>query len=111
MAEDDASTTPAGPAGSPVLVRFRRWLCRLREGRYGDGRTALSLVDAEDGGPVATVTVAVPGEPLADDEVVVKDHGENAGLLRALVDAGVVEPTGRVVVSGWVRLPVCRMVR
>ncbi len=91
------------------MIRFRGWDCVLQRGRYRNGRTVLRLVGAEDGDPVATATVDLPDRGLADDEVAIKSYGENAGLLDALTAAGVVEPTGRVVVSGLVALPVCRV--
>ena len=92
-----------------VTIRFKSWTCNLVRRRYRNGRTALQLVDAEDGEPVANATVNLPEVDLAEDEVLVKDCSENEGMLAALTAAGAVEPTGRVVVSGFVTVPVCRL--
>jgi hypothetical protein len=92
-----------------TTVRFKGWVCEVRQGRYDNGRTALTLVDAEDGQPVATATVNVPHEPLAADECFVKDYAENEGMLAALEAAGVVKATGRTVWTGRVQVPVCEL--
>ena len=76
-------------------------------GRYPNGRVALQLVDEE--GPVATATVNVPEAELAADEVCIKDYAENAGVLDLLVLMGVVEPTGRRIPTGFVDVPVARL--
>lgn len=92
-----------------MKVRFKDWDCELVKAQYGNGRTALQLIDAQDGEPVATATVNLPGEPLGSGEVFIKDYAENEGMVAALAEAGIVEPTDRVVVSGFVTVPVCRL--
>jgi Rieske Fe-S protein len=90
-------------------VLFKGWRCRVKEGHYGNGRKALQLVDAEDGSPIATASVNLSDEPLGEGEVFVKNWSENEGMVEALTVAGIVEPTSRVVVSGYVTVPVCRL--
>lgn len=92
-----------------MKLKFRQWNCVLQTAQYGNGRTALQLVDAEDGEPVATATVNLPDETLGENEVFIKDYAENEGMLKTLQDAGIVEPTGKVVASGFVAIPVCRL--
>lgn len=89
-------------------VKFMRWLCTIEERRYGNGRLALELVDSK-GEPVAVATVNVPGSPLADDEVFIKDYSENEGMLDSLVAAGIVERTGKSVQSGFISIPVAKL--
>lgn len=98
-----------GKRGDLTEVQFRDWRCRVEHRRYGNGRTALQLVDAEDGSPIAKATVNLPDVEMAPDEVAIKSYAENEGLLEVLTDAGIVEPTSRVVVSGYVTVPVCRL--
>ena len=90
-------------------VRFKNWTCRVQQARYGNGRTALQLVDAEDGSPIATATVNLADQPLGDGEVFIKDYAENTGMLASLERAGVVERTGEWVRSGFVEVPKCRL--
>ena len=85
------------------------YACTLQWARYGNGRAALRLVDAETGEPLATASVNVPDEALADDEMCVKDYAENAGLLDDLVRAGIVEATGRFVSAGYVTIPIAKI--
>jgi hypothetical protein len=82
------------------MVTFLGYTCRPVKGLYGNSRLALRLVDAETGAPVATATVNVPEQPLAEGEVIIRDYAENTGILKALVAAGVVQATGDVVPVG-----------
>ncbi|MGC8489206.1 MAG: hypothetical protein ACP5QO_13465 [Clostridia bacterium] len=75
--------------------------------RYPNGRVAVQLVDEE--GPVATATVNLPEADLGSDEVCIKDYAENAGVLDLLVLMGVVAPTGRRIPTGFVDVPVARL--
>jgi hypothetical protein len=88
-------------------VRFREFDCTVQKRHYGNGRVALSLVDEE--GPVATATVNLPNVTLGKNQVLIKDYAENAGMLEALVAAGVVKPTGETVRSGFVEVPICEL--
>ena len=90
-----------------MKVKFKDYDCELKFHRYANDRVALELVDAE--GPVARVTVNLPDADLADGEVFVKDHSENEGMLAAMAAAGVLAPTGRVVASGYVTVPVAKL--
>ena len=73
-----------------MKVKFMEWECDVVYGQYGNGRTAISLMDAADGSPIATASVNLPDEPLKDKEVAIKDYSENEGMLDALMDAGVI---------------------
>ena len=96
----------------PIRIKFNQWDCLLlRSSVYGNGRTALVLIDYHDKEPVAVATVNLPHVPLAKDEVIIKDYSENEGMLQALVDAGIVKPTGRMVVSGFVAMEVCKLLK
>ena len=88
-------------------VKFKHWNCEIRVFHYNNGRTALQLVDAETSEPIATATVNVPDAYLAENEVLIKDYSENKGMLKVLVDAGIVTDTGERVKSGFVSIPIC----
>jgi len=96
-------------------IKFKTWDCELNRGEYQNGRTALELVAWEDneadeiyeGEPIATCTINIPECSLAADEVIIKDYSENEGMLQALLDAKVVELTGREVQSGFITAPIC----
>lgn len=83
--------------------------CTLQWARYGNGRVALRLVDAETGEPMAVASVNVPEVALEDDEMALKDYAENEGLFDDLVHAGIVEPTGRFVPAGYVTIPIVKI--
>lgn len=92
-----------------IKVNFSGFECVVKKAQYGNGRTALRLIDVEDGSPVAVATVNLPDVELEADEVLIKTYSENAGMLETLIDAGVIEDTGKNVQSGYVVLPVCKL--
>lgn len=91
-------------------IKFHNYNCILVKKFYAHGnRVALSLIDEDDGEPIATCTVNLPNESLRDDEVLIKDYSENEGILDCLVKAGVVKDTGKRVCSGYVSIPICQI--
>jgi hypothetical protein len=81
----------------------------LSQGRYTNGSgLALFLIDA-DGDTWYTVTINVPGEMLAADEVIVKTYSENALILPPMVAAGWLAPLERTVRVGYAIAPVCKV--
>jgi len=56
-------------------------------------RIALLLTDVEDGSPVAKATTNMPEVSIGEYDIIVKDYMENEGMMGALVNAGVVDPT------------------
>jgi len=76
--------------------------------RYPNGATRINLYD-EMGLPYATCTMFLEDVTLADDEVVIKNHAENKGVLDILVQNNVVELTDKVVTHGFVRSSIVRV--
>lgn len=89
-------------------VTFLNTRCQLQFSRYANGRLAIQLHD-DRGEPFATATINVPTMPLAEDQVLIKDYGENEGLLMALEEAGVVRTTGVRCRLGYVQADVCHL--
>lgn len=96
------------PTTVHLVTQFANETVALHWGRYENGRLALNFLDAKTGEPIARGTVNLPDEPLAPDETFVPSHSENAGMVEALTKLGLIEPTGRVVSSGFVEIDVCR---
>ena len=93
-----------------TILHFNDWSCVVNKTQYADNkRTALQLIDAEDGLPICMATVNIPDEPLEDDEVLIKDWSENQGIYRALRTAGIVgDPLG-FVPTGYVEAINCKL--
>ena len=88
-------------------VQFSKWLCNVVFAKYQKGGTAIRLVGAEDGMPVATASVWVGGPERVDkDEVAIKDYSENEGMLEALIKGGIIHPPHRML-DGF---PIVRLV-
>ncbi len=84
---------------------FMGWRCDV----LIDSHKKIMLVDKLTGEPIAVATKIVPGAELQDDEVLIKSYSENEGMLSALASAGVVEPTGKTIPSGFVELDICKL--
>jgi len=55
----------------------------------------------------ATINVA---KSLGDPNLVaIKDYSESEGVYDALIQAGIIEYTGKSIPSGWVMAPICRI--
>jgi hypothetical protein len=93
---------------SRPTVTFREWFGLPTFRRYRSGGGPLGLLDAEDGCPVATATIS-PTSPLPEGHVAVKNWSENAGMLEALIAAGIVEDTGRRIPCGYTSAALCRL--
>jgi len=93
-----------------MKVQFRQWKCEVKVAKYQtNNRTAIELVDAEDGEPVAMASLNLPNEPMNKNEVAIKDYSENEGMLRCLVRAEIVSEPLRIVQSGFVSIPICKL--
>jgi hypothetical protein len=95
--------------GIMKTVKFMQWECIVEYGKFPSGDTAIQLFDIEDGDPVSTPTVFLdranfPHIPQLESttQVYIKDYAENVGIIEALVDAGIVERTGkRYMINNW----------
>ncbi len=90
-------------------IQFAGYSCKLSFARYINGGIAIRLVDAEDHTPIAMATICVTDAQLKEGEVLIKDYSENQGMVDTLTEAGIIEKTGRTVRSGYVDIPVCRL--
>lgn len=77
-------------------VKFLDYECDVVFERYFTGNTAMRL-DC-NGERIAMCTLNLPEiDQLEEGEVFIKNYSENEGMLDALINAGVVEDTGRKV--------------
>ncbi len=78
----------------------------LSFGAYRNGRTAIELLDANDGCPVMVATVNLDDVTLSGNEIIIKDYSENEGVLDFLVQNKITSRPKRWISSGWVTCPV-----
>lgn len=90
-------------------IQFKEWACKINFAQYEGGNLAILLTDLTTGMPIAKATINVPGLLLADNQVVIKDYAENEGMLKALIDEGIVKSTGETVRVGHVNAPICEV--
>ena len=92
-----------------ITFNGREW--NLQFTNYTENDSVCLLLTGDDNDPAdyMKVTVNMP-EPLPDEDMVaIKDYAENEGMLKVMIDAGVVsEPLGTMP-SGYVDFPICRL--
>ena len=91
------------------MIKFQKWNCNLTFSKYLNDRTAIMLIDADDGSPVAIASVNLPETAMDDDEIAIKDYSENDGILEILVENKIVSEPIRFVKSGYVEIPICKL--
>ena len=91
-----------------TTVKFLGYHCNVVFGKYSNGRTAIELVE-KNGEPMAVASVNLPSDHLESDEVAIKNYSENQGVLDALVDAQIVSQPVRFIASGFIQVPVCKL--
>lgn len=89
-------------------VRYKQRECVVNIMRYGNNRPAI-LLTTETGDQVAKASVNITCFTTAEGEVLIKDQGENEGILKCLMDARVVEPTGQELWTGDIKLHICKL--
>lgn len=77
--------------------------------KYANGQTAIKLFDVTDGMPFATATVCVEDNLLKADEVAIKDYSENEGILNSLIEADIVDHPHAFIQTGFVKIPICKL--
>lgn len=92
-------------------IRFKEWNCCLSVTEYPNGTPRLQLYDMEDGGPIATATVIIAdhAQVVPKGYVAIKDYSEGKGMLQALTEAGVVGLPEAYIPSGYVVIPICKL--
>lgn len=91
-------------------IMFKDWECDILISHYlNSGNTSLELRDHNTHEKITNATTNIPGYYLEPDEVVIKNHSENDGMLLALQAHNIVGPVLRTVSTGFVECPVCKL--
>lgn len=92
-------------------IMFAGFECNVVKKEYAEGGTCLMLTDVDTGDPIAKATIHIHGIHLEDGEVCIKNYSENAGILDALEQNGIVESTGRMIGLQYGEIPVVKLVK
>lgn len=91
------------------IINFNGYKLSINKRNYSNGRIALQLIDTEDGFPFATATVNIPEAQISDDEVIIKDYSENAGILDCLVKHKIISNPIDRLNTGFVTVEICKL--
>lgn len=85
-----------------IKTKYLNQRALLSFGEYGNGATAISLFDPQDGEPLGVATVNLLDAVPEPGNVFIKNYSENEGMVSALVEAGVISEPIRLLNAGWV---------
>lgn len=92
------------------MIKFKQWNCIPKMGKYPHNKQPfIILLDSKTAERIAVATVCLANVELAKNETAIKDYSENEGMLKAVVDAGIVKDTGRREKTGHVYVPIVEM--
>ena len=87
-------------------VKFKSWNCTAIGTYYGNYRKAIKLVDSKTNEMIAVATVNLPDQDIPDNCVFIKNYSENAAMVKAMMEAGIIKPFNLgFVQSGFVKIP------
>ena len=93
-----------------MQVKFKKWNCNVEYAFYGNNKPAIRLNNVNDGSPVAVASVNLEGiAKVNKGEIAIKDYSENEGMLKTMMDAGIVSKPLRYAKSGFVTIPICKL--
>ncbi|MES2566997.1 MAG: hypothetical protein V4565_09035 [Bacteroidota bacterium] len=92
-----------------TTVKFQKWICFIEMGIYPNGRKAIELINARSGEPVLVATINVPEICINEDEVIIKNYSENEGILDALIGAEIISRPVRIIQTGLIESPICKL--
>jgi hypothetical protein len=90
------------------IIKFKGSDYFLELALYANGRTAIRLY-TDIGELYMVATTNMPDVKLDDDEVIIKNYSENTGILDALISSCIISEPVRVVCTGFVTCPVCKL--
>ena len=88
---------------------FKKWNCIIDINKYSNNRIAIALIDKFNHESIAVATVNLPNIFIKEDEVFIKDYSENEGILDTLIIAGIVSEPIKWIQSGFVKVPLCKL--
>lgn len=77
--------------------------------KYGNNRPAMILIHHETKQSYAVVSVNTPWLELEPGEMLVKNYGENEGILLFLISNNIVTDTGKLFEQGFVKFPIVKL--
>lgn len=78
---------------------------------YENQRIAIQFTDTEDGSIITMATVNLPDVKIEENEITIKDYSENEGILDEMINQGIISKPLRHENTGYVRIPICKLLK
>lgn len=79
------------------------------EHSYGNGRTAIQVLDAETGAPECTASVNMVDLDCPEGYAWIKDYSENEGIMGELIRHGIIGKPVSIAQTGFVEVYLCKV--
>jgi len=87
---------------------YGKYTIDIKMSRYSNGQHRMEFIDSKDGFSVLISSVAID-ESLESDQIAIKDYSENEGVLKFLMEKGIVSSPLKYFNSGFVSIPICKI--
>lgn len=91
-------------------INFNDKKYKLCKFKYFSGRLGLLLTQVDDFNMYLSGTVDIPGIVIHDNEVIVKSHDFNSGLLECLIENEIVNKQAKAITLGWNKVYLCKLI-
>jgi len=91
------------------MLNLNNYDLEINYSKYANGRTAIALVDREDGMPFTTASVNMPDHDCPEGHIYIKNWSENEGMVEYLQGKGIIGEIVSYVNSGFVTVPLCKL--
>jgi hypothetical protein len=83
--------------------------CTIKVHKYLNDRPALIIY--YDDKVLLKASINMPEITIPEDYICIKNWAENEGILEALIENNIIEPTKYVIPSGHIMVPVCKLLK
>jgi hypothetical protein len=87
---------------------YGKYTIDIKMSKYSNGQHRMEFIDSEDGLPVLVASSSID-ESLESDQIAIKDYSENEGVLKFLMEEGIISSPLKYFNSGFVRIPICKI--
>lgn len=96
-----------------IKVKFKKWNCVAIFSRYvNNDRISIRLIEEETNEPIATASVNLTEiEGITDNEIAIKDYGQNEGMVNALRNAGIIGHPIQLVENDYVKIGIYELLK
>lgn len=92
-----------------MKIKFNETEYILKPFPYTSGRFGIMLVDSNEESNKLAATLDIPGVSIRKDEVIIKNHDLNKGLLDVLISEKIIDKQFKDITLGFNKVYLCKL--